>query len=58
MLDPKVLELLAKRVSEPCKQFNDPNLTHMGKDWAWAELVHDALPKLEEYISKSKKPNA
>ena len=50
-IDTRILEKLTERVERLCREYNDPNTTGMGKDWAWTELTHEALPDLEEYLN-------
>jgi len=49
-LDPKILEKLSERVTRLCCAINDPDAVAMGKDWSWAELTHEALPELGQYL--------
>ena len=46
------LQDLTERVARLCKSLNNENGIAMGKDWSWAELTHEALPALEEYLKK------
>ena len=52
-LDTKKLEDLCERVVRKCREINGDALP-MAKDWAWAELTHEALPDLLKYISNEK----
>jgi len=50
-LDTKILEKLSERVERLCRAINNTDAVAMGKDWSWAELTHEALPALEDYLS-------
>jgi hypothetical protein len=53
-LDTKELENLTTKVAQLCGTYNNENNVGMAKDWAWAELTMDVLPKLQKFLENIK----